>query len=286
MTSHQNLQSKIFNLKSHRSLLAISGEDARNFLQGLITNDINKLSETCAVYALMLNPQGRFLYDLFLYENNGRIFLDCNTSKLEEIKKKLAMYKLRSKVLIEDLSDKMQVVAIPSFSAPKGNYIVFYKDPRNENLPIRALITPTDYKFLQNNGLFEGNIEEYELIRINLCIPSDADMEFDKAFPLEYEMDTHNAIDYKKGCYVGQEVTARTHYRGMLRKKPYIVAAKEDINLSTYKNLEITAGESKIGVLCSTSGNIGIALLRVEDLEKSEGNIEIHGVKLGVNFDK
>lgn len=277
MTSYQNLQSKIFNLKSHRSLLAISGEDARTFLQGLITNDINKLSPNNPVYALMLNPQGRFLYDFFIYEYNGKILLDCNALRLDEIKKKLSMYKLRSKVVIEDVSNELQVAAI----IKDANIAVdsIFPDPRSPSLPLRAITTNgTDFT--------EGIIENYEYIRISVGIPSDQDMEYDKSFPLEYEMDKHNAIDYKKGCYVGQEVTARTHYRGTVRKKPYIVMAAENIDLAQYKDQEITCGTVKIGSMRSSAGNIGIALLRIEDLEKAKGDIEVAGIKLEVKPDQ
>ncbi len=275
------MKDNLYILLTDRSLISISGEDARNFLQGLITNNINLLSPDNAVYALMLTPQGRFLYDLFLYEYEGKILLDCNSSRIEEIKKKLSMYKLRSKVTIENVSQELQVVAImPSLT----ENIHSFSDPRSAKLPARAIMPkPLDDTSFKDNGLLEGTTDDYEYLRISLCIPSDNDMEYDKSFPLEYEMDTHNAIDYKKGCYVGQEVTARTHYRGTLRKKPYIVTAEPGINLAEYKGVEITSGEMKVGIMCSAVGNTGIALLRVEDLEKAEG-IEVGGVGLNLGI--
>lgn len=262
---------------THRTLLAISGEDARNFLQGLISNDVNKLSQESALYALMLTPQGKFLYDFFIYPHNDKIFLDCSALRIEEIKKKLTMYKLRSKVVIEDLSNEFEVVAVsPDWSGAS------FPDSRSPQLPNRTVVKKSDYSEFENVGLSMGKVSDYEEIRINLCIPSDEDMGFDKSFPLEFEMDKHNAIDYQKGCYVGQEVTARTHYRGTLRKKPFVVTADENTDLSMYYSQEITSGDSKIGAMCSASGNKAIALLRMEDVEKSGGNIEICGVKLSI----
>lgn len=254
---------------TNRTLLAISGDDALPFLQGLISNDINKVNSTNAIYALMLTPQGKFLYDFFIYEYDGRILLDCNAAKIEEIKKKLTMYKLRSKVVIEDISAEYNVVALISPSAAEET---IYPDPRSNAMPARAII-----KKLETS---KGNLQDYELLRIKLCIPSDIDME--DSFPLEYAMDTHNAIDYQKGCYVGQEVTARTHYRGVVRKKPYVVMAEPDIDLSKYKGHEITKGPHKVGIMRSSAGNIGIALLRTEDLEKANDDIVVGDVRLGI----
>ena len=269
---------------TNRTLIAVSSDDARQFLQGLITNDINKLSPSQAIYALMLTPQGKFLYDFFIYDYEGKILLDCNAAKLEEIKKKLSMYKLRSKVLIEDISGGYEVVALTSSSAPHPGPIghgvgIFAADPRSPALPARAIIKkPADYAALENSGFSKGNISDYEKIRINLCIPSDADME--DSFPLEYQMDKHNAIDYQKGCYVGQEVTARTHYRGTARKKPFVATAPEGVDLAGYFGQEITSNGAKIGKMQSSAGNTGIALIRVEDFEKATRGFEVGRVTL------
>lgn len=258
---------------TNRAILAISGEDAKNFLQGLITNDMGKVSPSGSIYALMLSPQGKFLYDFFITEQNGKFLLDCNALQLESIKKKLAMYKLRSKVVIEDISKEYQAVAIESAEA--------LPDPRSAHLPARSIIANSSLAELAKSAA-SGTLADYEALRIRLCIPSDEDMGFDKSFPLEFEMDEHNAIDYKKGCYVGQEITARTHYRGTLRKKPYVVTAPNGEDLSGYYGQEITSGEMKVGVLCTASGSTALALLRVEDIEKSGGNLAVGGVTLSL----
>ncbi len=268
-------------IKLNRFVLAISGEDNKSFLQSLITNDINKLSKSQALYALMLTPQGKFLYDFFFYEEDNRILLDCNLKNSEEIKKKLNMYKLRSKVIIDDVSGTYSAIAYIN-QENTCPYNTILPDPRSAKLPLRGIINNKLYQDINKNGFIEGDINTYEDIRINLGISSDADMEAEKSFPLEFKMDEFNAIDYQKGCYIGQEVTTRTHHRGIVRKKPYIVEAQNNINLAAYKGQEITSGPNKIGIMCSSVNNKGIALLRIEDLEKASSDIVLSGNRLVV----
>ena len=253
---------------SNRKLLSIKGDDAKAFLQGLITNDINKLNSKTAIYALMLTPQGKLLYDFFLYEIEDKIFLDCNGSKTEEITKKLKMYKLRSKVEIEDISSEHEIAIIEPGNRAKN----IFADPRSPNLPERAIIKKS------TATIDDVKNADYQKCRIILNIASDTDME--DGFPLDYEMDKHNAIDFNKGCYVGQEITARMHHRGTIKKRPVIVQADNNIDLSEYKDQELTSGDRKIGTMRGANGNIGIALVRIDDLEKVDGDIEVGGATL------
>ncbi len=269
----KNLYIKLDN----RALIYVSGPDALSFLQGLITNDIKKISNTRVIYALMLTPQGKFLYDFFIYEYGGNLLLDCNAAKLNEIITKLGQYKLRAKVKIEDFTNEYAVFALDQPLANTTQLAMLFNDPRATALPFRFIARKIDAEAqLKEHGFSQADFEYYENLRINLCIPSD--LELADSFPLEYEMDKYNAIDYQKGCYVGQEVTARTHYRGTLRKKPYLV--KATIDLSGYVGQEITAGQRKIGILRSASTNKGIALLHEEQLQETYETLGIGGANL------
>jgi folate-binding protein YgfZ len=262
----------------HRAVIAISGADSEKFLQGLISNDIHKVSKEKAIYALMLTPQGKFLYDFFISMIDDKFIIDCSAANLAALIKKLSMYKLRSDVIIEDLSAKYEVAALIGdkvFSEVGGNEIgavknfckgVAYIDPRSTRLFARAVIErENEYQSFKSHDFALGNMEDYEAIRIKSAIPDDRDMEQDKAYPLHFGMDDLNAVDYKKGCYVGQEVTARTHYRGNVRKHVYIVESASPLpDFGT----EITANGEVVGKLLSSHQNTGLALLKIEDVEK------------------
>lgn len=266
-------------LKS-RAVISISGADAEKFLQGLISNDITKITAENSIYALMLTPQGKFLYDFFISRKDDVYLLDCRVDILPAIIKKLSMYKLRSDVKIDDLSAEYEVVAILGdkvFAEFEGDNSlgktkkfckgVAYIDPRSEKLFARAVIEKENqYAALKSHEYAEGSCSDYENLRIKSAIPDSSDMEMDKAYPLQFGMDDLNAIDYKKGCYVGQEVTARTHYRGNVRKNVYMVEAKSQLPAI---GSAIMADGQNIGELLSSCGNIGLALLKIENVEKS-----------------
>ena len=263
-----------------RTVIEISGEDSRDFLQGLITNDINNLDKENSIYALMLTPQGKFLYDFFIYKYEEKILLDCDLEKIDEIKKKLSMYKLRSKVIIENAADKYKIIAVTENL--QNDKLKIYSDPRSCKLPLRIITAEKDNPVFDDNNLRQGSFSDYEKLRILNAIPSDKDMGFNNSFPLDYGMDNHNAIDYKKGCYVGQEVTARMHYKGKLKKKPYIVESISGEDIIAHDNTDIISGTSKVGIINNSCGNIAIALLRVDDLEKAES--EMMAGKVGLRL--
>ena len=215
-----------------RSIIEIGGEDRKKFLQGLITNDINKASKTNLIYAAMLSSPGRFLYDFFIFEQDEKLIVDCLSARRDEICQKLNFYKLRAKVEIKK-NDELKVGQ--NFS--EGNF----HDPRHPNLGFRIY----------------GNLSEtaspdlYHRRRITLKIPeSEHDLTYEKSFILEFDFDNLNAIDYQKGCYVGQETTARTHYRGEIRKKLFHI--KIPGKTSVEKNSEITCEGKSSGLILSS----------------------------------
>lgn len=262
----------------NRSIISVSGEDSQQFLQGLISNDISKVSETKTIYALLLTPQGKFLYDFFISQIDGQYLIDCHKDKIDKIIQKLSMYKLRSHVEIQNLSDKYEVAALLGNSiyenvGAKESGLTkqfckgcVYVDPRDIKIFGRSVIEKENqYKSFHAYHFVEGNYKEYEELRISNCIPeSEKDFFEGEAFPHDFAMDRLNAISYTKGCYVGQEVTARMHHRGTAKKKPYFIEAEDDLvageEIMTYN-------DKKLGYITSSIGNKAIALLNIEGVE-------------------
>lgn len=260
-----------------RALIEISGEDARNFLQGLITNNINKVSENSSIYALMLTPQGKFLFEFFIFEIGGKLMLDCDRERINDLIKRLTMYKLRSKIEIRKNEDYTIISLIGEDSLKKLGLSgqtgvtnkfsrgVVFADPRDINMGVRAVILPEDLTSLEKAEFTSGTIEDYEKQRIMSAIPDHNDMEPDKSFPLQFSMEELNAVDFKKGCYVGQEVTARTKYRGVIRKKIFKISGGQNL---PEKGSDILIGEKIIGETLSSIDGLGLALLEVEEIKK------------------
>ena len=238
------------NILGERGVITIEGEQAKEFLQGLITNNISKLP----IYSLMLTPHGKFLYDFFISEQSNILYVDCYYTSIEQIIKTLNIYKLRSKIEIIDKTLEFNVVS--SKEAINGA-IISYQDPRLEKLGYRSIVP-------KSLVIDESNFS-YESLRIQCGVPEGhKDMLQNKSFPLEFSMDKLNAIDFDKGCYLGQEVTSRTKYLGTIRKKPYIIKGKDLPQIGH----DILAGDQKIGLMCSSNSSTGIALIRQDDYEK------------------
>ena len=216
----------------NRGLIHIEGEDRKDFLQGLITNDINKLALNTPLYACLLNAQGKFLHDFFVIEGNGFILLDCEGGeRAADLFKRLNMYRLRADVQIS-IEEHNDVYAI--FGSNEG-----LPDPRLQDMGNRSFEKP---------DLEEKSFEEWDKRRIALTIPDGSrDLIIEKSTMDEGNMDQLNAIDYDKGCYVGQELTARMHYRGLGKRK--LQTVKLD---ALPENAELR----------SSYGDVGIALVK------------------------
>ncbi|MFI4984030.1 MAG: YgfZ/GcvT domain-containing protein [Rickettsiales bacterium] len=235
-------------LLKNRAVIEVSGDDRVSFLQGLLTNDMSKLKTGVFTYALMLSPQGRFLYDFFVLTTPDKILLDAPQIDLAEILKKFRIYKLRAKV-------ELAISPLFVYAQLSAGQSPFLPDPRASSMGYRAILelaTATE------------DFSVYEEQRIKNLIP-DAEQDFikDKSFPLEYGMDKLGAIDFEKGCYVGQEVTTRTHHRGVVRKGLYRYQGAE-----FPKGTEITADGNKIGIILGS----GICLLNHEELQTAKNH--------------
>ncbi len=249
----------------NRSIVKISGVDSAKFLQNLVTNDL-ALSNNNAIYAMMLSPQGRFLFDMFIIPVENGYFLDVFTGTKDLLLKKLSMYKINMQVSIEDLEELK--VCYASLNKAGDNVIledaqrssgisniIPYKDPRHKEL---------GYRIIFSHASEDG--DSYLQDKYKYAIPDGGiDLLHDKAMPQEYGAEQLHAISYTKGCYVGQEVISRTKSQGVVRKKIYKVIA--DVDLSDIAHgTEITADGVKVGIFCSGYLKEGIALIREGDL--------------------
>lgn len=256
-----------FSVLSHRGVIALAGEDRFAFLQGLISNDVTKVAPTKAIWAALLTPQGRFLNDMFVVDAGfGTLLLETERERAPALARKLALHKLRSKVTVEDRSAAMDVAVVFGPGAEKCNAVpgaLSYVDPRLPALGVRVLVPAGQAgKML---GLPEAPASEYETLRLALGVPDGSrDLPVEKALLLENGFDELNGVDWHKGCYIGQELTARTKYRGLVKKRLFPVriegAAPEPGTVLSLDGRE--AGEMR-----SSRDGMGLALLRLDMVE-------------------
>ena len=217
-----------------RGILYINGADAKEFLQNMISNDINKVSEDSSCFASLLTPQGKFLFAFIIIKHKSGYFIDCEKSQTEALFKQLSVYKLRSKVEIMNLSNEFVVAAFNKekfleFEGSKdiaGNTIKYREDsilldPRNKDLGARLIINLEKlYLSLKKLELKDSPIAEYYKLSHQLGIPQKNMNELqNKLFGIECNFEELNGIDFKKGCYVGQENTARIKLKNKLSKR-------------------------------------------------------------------
>lgn len=267
MTADENRPDRYIALPG-RAVLAIAGEEARSFLQGIVTNDVDLVAPDRAIYAALLTPQGKYLHDFFVCELDGRLLLDCEAARLPDLLKRLKMYKLRAKATIEDESGGWTVHAMipgggePGRAGARRGGIVF-TDPRHSGLGYRAIMPAATN--MAESGLAEGSFPEYEALRVALGIPaSGADLIPDKSLPLECGFDELHGVSFDKGCYVGQEVTARMKHRNLVKKRLFPVAVTENVPPGT----PIFSGDVEAGEIRSVQDGRAIALLRIDLAEK------------------
>lgn len=261
---------------AERGVIAISGEPARDFLQGLITNDIQRVSPTCAIYAALLTPQGKFLHDFFIVEHKDRLLLDCKKDRIPDLFKRLTMYRLRTKVDIADESDKWDVgIMLAADDAGEAQQAgtaktrfdgVSYIDPRHAGLGERTIrLVDENDTFPTDTVQLENNKAAYDRLRISLGIPdTGTDLVADKSMPLESGFDELHGVDFEKGCYVGQEVTARMKHRKLVKKRLFPITFDGDVAPGT----SVKSGDVDAGQIHSVADSRGLALLRLDLVEK------------------
>jgi folate-binding protein YgfZ len=217
-----------------RAILYINGEDTKEFLQNLISNDINKVSETNTCFASLLSPQGKFLYEFIIIKHKSGYLIDCEKSQADNLYQQLSIYKLRSKVEILNLSNEFVVAAFShekflTFNEAQdfSGFTIKYRedpiflDPRNKQLGARLIINLEKlYLSLKKLDLHDANLNEYYSFSHKLgIVPKDLNKLQNKLFGIECNYEELNGIDFKKGCYVGQENTARIKLKNKLSKR-------------------------------------------------------------------
>lgn len=239
-----------------RGLILVSGEGRETFLQGLISNDIYKLKSQPTIYAALLTPQGKFLHDFFLTHYHGGILIDCEKSRMADLLQRLSLYKLRSKVAFET-PDTICVTAAWGEKTDRG-----FADPRLPQMGYRILGEKKTIDAWQ-----PATPQDYDQMRLALGVPDGSrDMIVDKNFLLECHFEALHGVDFNKGCYVGQEVTARSKFRGQVRKFLYQVRAQN--GELPEPTTPVYLGDVVVGEMRSHSGGQGLAMLRADDVAK------------------
>ena len=249
---------KVYILKD-RAILYINGDDCKDFLQNLITNDVNKLSDTSSCFSSLLTPQGKFLYEFMIIKHKSGFFIDCEKSQVDGLFKQLNLYKLRSKVEILNLSNEFVVTAIShkkflTFDGANDEFGFtlryredpIFLDPRNKNLGARLVINLEKlYLSLKKLNLHDADLKEYYSLSHNLgIVPKNLNKLQNKLFGIECKYEDLNGIDFKKGCFVGQENTARIKLKSKLSKRLFPINI---LNGKLYEGESIYSNENEIG---------------------------------------
>ena len=273
-------------LLKERGLIKVTGEDRVDFLQGLVSNDIEKVGPDRAVWAALLTPQGKYLHDFFVVEVGDAIFLDCEADRLADLGQRLRRYVLRANVTL-DIGKGFSVRALfgdDALSAldlpmepgaariiPGGG--VIYVDPRLADAGARAIApeaeAPTDAAPL-DEGFQPGSVEDYDAMRLSFGLSDGSrDLIVEKSILLESNFDELHGVDWEKGCFMGQELTARTKYRGLVKKRLlpiHIDGAAPDAGAI------IRDGERVVGEIRSSAQGRGMAIIRLDALEENGEN--------------
>lgn len=234
-----------------RAVVEVSGPDAASFLQGLITNDIAKATGGNAIYAALLTPQGKIIYHFLVAPVESGFLLDCAKTHTADLAARLKKYKLRAKVTITERPD-LTVIASPQ------RIVGGFPDPRLPALGFRAY---------QTSATAAGNAAGYHTHRIALGVPDSSDIPPETLFPLDCNFEELHGVDFAKGCYVGQELTARMKHRATARRRILPVAADAPL---PPPGTPIKLGATEIGELCGAIGTRGLALVRLDRLGNAE----------------
>mgnify|MGYP003323456136 FL=1 len=252
------MKNSVFILQD-RAIIYVNGPDAKDFLQNLISNDINKVTDNSSCFASLLTPQGKFLFEFIVVKHKSGFFIDCEKNQSDEIFKQLSLYKIRSKVEILNLSNEFVVASFGyekylSIDGSKDILGFTFKyredpiilDPRNKNLGARLIINLEKlYLSLKKLDLKDDKIENYYIQSHNLgIVPKNLNQLQNKLFGIECNYEELNGIDFKKGCYVGQENTARIKLKNKLSKRLFPI---EIIDGKLNENDAIFANDTEIG---------------------------------------
>jgi folate-binding protein YgfZ len=265
-----------------RGVLEVAGEDRASFLQGLVSNDVARVAPDRAIYAALLTAQGKFLFDFTIISLGDVLYLDTEAERVGELKRRLGVYKLRSKVTLAGASDRFAVsvafgpgaaatfglAEMPGAAASIAGGIA-YVDPRLADLGVRLLLPRgAETAVLDDLGFTRTEAAAYDRLRLALGVPDGSrDLPVDKAILLEAGFDELNGVDWQKGCYMGQELTARTKYRALIKKR--LLPVRVDGPLPAPGTL-VMQGDREAGEIRSGRDGTALALLRLEALDADE----------------
>ena len=257
--------------------LIISGEDSKDFLQSLITNDINKCFNNNIIYSCLLTPQGKFIADFFISTYSGKYLIEVHEKLFDYFLSRIKIYKLRSKIEIEENIDFHSIILFENNIFKESNKdIFFFKDPRCNNLGTKAYIKKSIFNDVVNKlklNEISFNVYRKELMK-NLIPYSPEDLIINKSLLFENNFQNLNAIDWNKGCYVGQEITARMKYRALLKKKIYTFNVMSGF---PQKDHQIKEKGKQVGKIISVKNKSLLAMMKIEFVEsklKSNKHIE------------
>ena len=257
----------------------ISGKDSETFIQNLITNDIQKCINGSIIYSCLLTPQGKFLADFFIFNINGNYFFETNEKFYKNLLSRLKIYKLRSDIQIEEVNEFYSYSIFNMNYEANSNFLL--NDPRNSNIG-KKLILNNKIKISDSNIEEISEIEYHEILIANTIPYSPFDILENKSLLLENNFDNLNAIDWDKGCYVGQEITARMKYRGLLKKKLYPLRLKVG---NILVGDELIINNQKIGSVVSIANSNIFALLNINFINELKKNSKILTINDSLAFD-
>jgi folate-binding protein YgfZ len=251
-----------------RAILAVSGAEARPFLQGLVTNDLDRLKPGSGLYAALLSPQGKIAFDFLLAEGDGAILIDCARAARDALLKKLRLYRLRTQVTIEPRDPLNVYLGLKGHPdnrpASYAERAITFADPRHEGLGLRSIGAVAEMP----RGL--AGPATYHAARLTLGVPEADDFGFEKIFALDAGLEELRGVAFDKGCYVGQELTSRMKHRATARKRLFLVRAESPLPpIGT----ELSDGAQSLGEVVATYGNTGFALVRLDRLEPQPGRV-------------
>jgi folate-binding protein YgfZ len=264
-----------FVILDDRGILAVSGPDRRAFLQGLVSNDVEKIAADRAIYAALLTAQGKYLHDFIMVAAGEAIWLDAEAGRLADLRRRLSMYRLRAKVTLDELPD-LALAAVfgdgvcgvlhlpeqPGAARPFAGGVALV-DPRLMALGARVILPREEIReTLIAAGIVEADFAAYDRHRLALGIPDGSrDLIVEKSILLESGFDELNGVDWQKGCYIGQELTARTKYRGLIKKRLFPVRIDGPAPAS---GTILSLDGKEAGEMRSSREDRGVALLRLD----------------------
>jgi folate-binding protein YgfZ len=274
-----------------RAILAIGGPDRASFLQGLVSNDTARISGERAVYGALLTAQGKYLHDFIMIEVDETIWLDGEAARLADLKRRLALYRLRAKVTLDERPE-LAVAAVwgdkplglPDSPGAARTFAggVAFVDPRLAVLGVRVIAPRERLRAaLSDSDVSETDFAAYDRLRLSFGVPDGSrDLMLDKSILLESGFEELNGVDWDKGCYIGQELTARTKYRGLIKKRLFPVRIDGP---TPEPGALVTLDGHDAGEMRSSRDGIGVALLRLEAVAAGHklqvGDTTIHPVR-------